>query len=479
MYINGFLSVVFVGPSRFDLKNLATMFRVRKAKVWDFLLWLKHHNRLYADIPLDSDILNLYPDDGVIPGLGDCVVEDNELVASAVFEEETAGFESHPVALLLDPGDSSTSSTTDEEKEITLLEKMGVSDPESVNLNGQTFTALALRNLVPGGSNCAPMPNLIVYRGSRAIGEYNNPDLLPGMYPSLFPLGIGGFEYSTRPTPISFQHQAQYLLNICDRSFRYHHSFMFVALNIIQRQTAHLHTYFTCKRSNFLHIARQLTQVSSRVLENLASRLENEWSLSELGEDEKNAFSLLKHVNTIAARIPGSKASKIFIRNEIRSYYGYFGLPHLFFTFNPSAAHSPILQVMCGDQTVDLSNRFPRLVSARERAIRLAKDPVAAADFFEFSVRCCFEYLLGWDYKKGHSSEDGGILGQLHAFYGTSEYTEHGIPLTSILNYAMNITNHSFLPFLMILSNTTFQTSKSHWTQNLNLVLNTHLPLPM
>ncbi|KAG2106182.1 uncharacterized protein F5147DRAFT_527039, partial [Suillus discolor] len=126
-------------------------------------------------------------------------------------------------------------------------------------------------------------------------------------------------------------------------------------------------------------------------------------------------------VNTIAVRIPGSEASKNFVRNEIRSYFSYFGLPHLFFTFNPSAAHSPIFQVMYGDSSVDLTSHFPRLIAGRKHALRLAHDPVAAADFFEFSWRCCFEYLLGWDFKAGKSSAAGGLFGHICAFYGSSE----------------------------------------------------------
>ena len=59
-----------------------------------------------------------------------------------------------------------------------------------------------------------------------------------------------------------------------------------------------------------------------------------------------------------------------------------------------------------------------------ERAIRLAQDPVAAADFFDFAVTLLFEHLFGWDYKNKQSTERGGILGQLHAFYGTTELTE-------------------------------------------------------
>ena len=81
---------------------------------------------------------------------------------------------------------------------------------------------------------------------------------------------------------------------------------------------------------------------------------------------------------------------------------------------------------MFGDHSVDLTSRFPFLVPSTERALRLAKDPVAAADFFQFCVTCVFEYLFGWDYVAGKSSDRGGILGHLRAFYGTCEFTERG-----------------------------------------------------
>jgi hypothetical protein len=74
---------------------------------------------------------------------------------------------------------------------------------------------------------------------------------------------------------------------------------------------------------------------------------------------EWNALQLLQQINTLSAHVPGSQASKIFVQNEIHNYFGYFGLPHIFFMFNPSPAHSLIFQVMFGDKTVDLSAHFP------------------------------------------------------------------------------------------------------------------------
>ncbi|KAG1734452.1 uncharacterized protein EDB91DRAFT_1250974 [Suillus paluster] len=128
----------------------------------------------------------------------------------------------------------------------------------------------------------------------------------------------------------------------------------------------------------------------------------------------------------MSARIPGSQAAKVYVHNEMCNYYGYFGLPHVFLTFNPSAAHSPIFQVMYGDHSVDLSECFPCMPAGRVCALRLAQDPVAAADFYEFSFKCLFHFLLGWDFEQEQSIKDGGILGHIRAFYGTTEFTECG-----------------------------------------------------
>ena len=413
--INGMLSVVFIGPGKFNPDCLGPMFKIRKHKVWAFLLWLKRHNRLYQDMLLDESIMDLYPEDGTLPDIDKGVVEDIRLNAQKTFLEETAGISEHPAEMVQAHSITLTP--------VVFLEKMGVSDPEGVKLTGRTFTSSALKNLLPSRSE---LPDLVLHRSSSPVAEYDNPDLIPGMFPTLFPLGIAGFDDPARVTKLTFAAQANSLLDVPDRGFRYHHSYIFVVLNIIQRRTAHLQTHLTVRKSKFDSVAKQLASVSPSVLQSLADHLEREGKLGTLSSEEHNAMLLLKQVNTISARIPCSQASKIFVRNEIRSYFSEFGLPHIYFTFNPSVTHSPVFQVMFGDQSVDLTSRFPFLVPSTERALRLAKDPVAAADFFEFCVKCVFEYLFGWDYAAGKSTERGGILGHLRAFYGTSEFTERG-----------------------------------------------------
>jgi hypothetical protein len=152
--VNAFLSIVFIGPEKFDPKRMGMLFHVCRQKIWSFLMWLHHHNALYAQIPLDSSIVSLYPDDGPIPGLADCVIEDHELNANFVFEEETAGFGKHLAGLF--------TSNAAEGEQMVMIEKMGVSDPESDKLTGQSFVASAIRNLLPKDT-AESRPDLVIH----------------------------------------------------------------------------------------------------------------------------------------------------------------------------------------------------------------------------------------------------------------------------------------------------------------------------
>jgi hypothetical protein len=93
--VNGLLSVVFIGSRTFKPKYLGNMYRIRKSKVWRFLQWLKRHNRLYANVSLDESTMELYPDDGYLPGIEGSVVHDRKSDAEDIFKEETAGISEH------------------------------------------------------------------------------------------------------------------------------------------------------------------------------------------------------------------------------------------------------------------------------------------------------------------------------------------------------------------------------------------------
>jgi len=52
--INSILTVVFIGSGKFNPQHMGSMLKIRKNKVWQFLIWLKNNNRLYHNMPLDA-----------------------------------------------------------------------------------------------------------------------------------------------------------------------------------------------------------------------------------------------------------------------------------------------------------------------------------------------------------------------------------------------------------------------------------------
>ena len=153
--------------------------------------------------------MNTYPDNGLLPGLEHRVFENHTLNPVKIFTEETAGFSEHP-AQLMKVGDDLGCDTP-----LLMMEKMGVSDVDNFKISGRSSTASALKNLLPYRS-----PDLIIHHSQKAITEYNNPDLMPGMFPTLFPFGLGGFEHPLRMPKVSFQAHVNALLDIPDKSFR-------------------------------------------------------------------------------------------------------------------------------------------------------------------------------------------------------------------------------------------------------------------
>lgn len=150
--INDLLSVVFIGPGQFKPEYLGAMFRVRKAKVAAFLKFLKQNNCLYSDMEIDVSLLNLYPEDGILPQVETRTIYDSSRNGDKLFAEETAGFTEHPAFYIL--------SSLCQNEITTLLEKTGVSDPEGAKITGRACTAGALRKLLPKDEN---NPDLIIH----------------------------------------------------------------------------------------------------------------------------------------------------------------------------------------------------------------------------------------------------------------------------------------------------------------------------
>ncbi|KAE8231451.1 hypothetical protein CF326_g3538 [Tilletia indica] len=407
------LSCIVIGPRKPRLQDLRGVFTVRRAKVQALLLYLREHCQGYPQFAIDDDALNSLPDDDVPELLMRHVMHESNDNVPSLFARETAGLDVHPAAL------------GDEEEEDpharTFLEHHGLLDINGVSVAAHTRTASALAN-----ATGTERPDLIIRHGSTFIEDYNNPDLFPGMFPTLFPWGTGGFEQKRRKTPLSFARQAKHLLDLADPAFRRHWSFIFIVANIKQRRAIHLGSRLMCQSRDFDRFSTLLRRLNPSVVQRVSEHVARGGSLKTLSGDETEIFSLLKKCELVSSRVPGSKAIMTRARTDIRAYVGKFGIFQLFLTLNPGPSHSPVFQIFFGDESVTLDTRNPTLPSSKARAARVADDPVAASDYFHFHIFAVFQYLLGWDIRKRRSSPEGGILGRLSAFYLVKEHSMRG-----------------------------------------------------
>jgi len=128
--------------------------------------------------------MDLYPDDGYLPGTEATVIHDNPSDGEDTFKEETSGMCERPAELFDAPPESS-----DHEPVRTMTERTGVADLECDRMPGRLFTSAALKNLASDGFEL-----LVLHLGSVAVPEHTSPDHVPGMYPTLFAVGANGFD---------------------------------------------------------------------------------------------------------------------------------------------------------------------------------------------------------------------------------------------------------------------------------------------
>ncbi|KAE8236922.1 hypothetical protein A4X13_0g8983, partial [Tilletia indica] len=340
------------------------------------------------------------------------VVFDNTGAVPSLFDEETAGLEPH--AATIDDEDFGSNEAR------TFLEHHGLLDVNGVGVPAHMRTASALSN-----ATGTERPDLIIQHGSAFVSDYNNPALFPGMFPLLYPWGIGGFE-SKRDVAVSFDKHAIYLLDLEDHAFRRHWSFVFVVANIKQRRAIHVGSKFVCKKKDFDRISRELSELDAQVVKRVAEHVALGGSQQTLSGAERRISTLLKKCELLSVRVPGSQAVMNRARADIRGYIGELGIFQLFLTINPRPEYGPPFQVFYGDTKIDIDVRVPKMPPRSTRAIQVADDPIAAADYFHFHLAAVFEYLFGWNVRSRTSSETGGLLGRLSAFFLVKEHTMRG-----------------------------------------------------
>lgn len=268
----------------------------------------------------------------------------------------------------------------------------------------------------------------MVPRGNKPTNEYLNPELLMGMFPTLFPYGCGGVEDQSRPVNVTLTEQMRYFLAYEDRRFEENDSFLFVVFNMLQRRTACFHAQLMTSRPYFQRSAEKIETLSC---DDIATALANISKQSYSSIVDQRINSLMKHIKAIGGRVMGSAHSRSALRTKIHALCFYLGLPSIFVTVNPADMHSPVALYFAGIN-LNLDNILPQdLCTTYERAHIVTTHPVATAKFFHVLIKNILKYLVL-----------GGILGPTSAYFGTVENQGRG----SLHLHLLIWLNHDFTP---------------------------------
>ncbi|KAG1851161.1 hypothetical protein F4604DRAFT_1592551 [Suillus subluteus] len=291
------ICVLFVGscPPTMDwMHKHGKPLIVCREKIRSVLEWLCEHNKLYRDVTINHESLDMMSDENILP------VHIETLPAETEQAQDT-------LTLRYDSSNTYHENLPSDEEELPstdIFQHVVVTDVDG-SAPAHELHAAALHHVKEKSGGFIQVPH-----GSSPMNEYINPELLLKIYPTLFPYGLGGFEHPRRTHALSFKHQVKHLFNLADRCFQEHYSFLFVVFNILQCRTSLLHTSLKVKCTSFGMVLDSFASVSSAAVHVVAERVGKGDHSTTYTPEEQKVHRLLQEVNGVTAHVPGSSSAR-------------------------------------------------------------------------------------------------------------------------------------------------------------------------
>ncbi|KAL8603445.1 hypothetical protein ACOMHN_053112 [Nucella lapillus] len=279
-------------------------FRVRKQKLLDALLYLKSHNEDYRHIVISRENADLYPEDDIIQSLPQLDPQEIKIPD----EEPTAGNE--------DSAREQASTVDIPGGQLSVVEKL-----RSVLQKGSSNDAPAATEECPRDAADPPQQVPWPKRSDAPVSEFTR-GYFSMAFSDLFPDGRGDMTKPRLGKSPSKKEYYKHLINV-NRAFAKHHSFMFVATNILRRHEA-------LTRGNVF-----------------AKRCADGLTMAELKQHmEEGNEKLLNKLMYFSAPIPGTKQHLRYEADKAVSFVKFFNVTSddsdmftLFKTFSAADLH--------------------------------------------------------------------------------------------------------------------------------------------
>lgn len=397
--------VIFVGskpPTTEWLQKKAKPLVIRREKVRAALIWLKDHNPYYKDITINHSMLDGLAARQILP------VHVEHILPSHAEDVLTSRY---------DPSIPLETNTPAAHEPVP-FQNVVITDVDG-NAPANELRAAAVRHIKKKGGGY-----IEISHDPEPVNEFCNPSLFPMIYPCLFPYGIGGFEDSKRSSKLSLKRHVKHLFSLADRRFQEHYSFLFTSFNILQRRAVLIHSSLKVRKANFKSIAGDFASVSPNAVHIVSERISRGDFATANNDEERKVLNLMKQVKLVTSHVPGSSASRVTMRNEIRGLMMDRGLPSFYITINPADVFNPLVKFLAGSE-IDIDCLMPDDVpNSREQSLLIARNPAVAARFFNIYMKAFISAILGYDPKQ--ENLEGGILGITKAYYGCVEHQGRG-----------------------------------------------------
>jgi hypothetical protein len=220
------ICVIFVSDDQEATANIfeRTPLLVRRGHILRALNWLKLNNPLYTDIVLDYDALNEYPEDGHAP------FPVQRQATNGMIRSQSSTYTGHGI----DTTEAIFAAQHDETESCIPITTTGTFDVEEAEISLNHRKIAALQHLKSGGAFVKTSTS------TEILPTRNNPEVYGMLWPTLFPYGVGIFEDPVRLQkvdshdfkPIALKKHVSRYLQLADRRFQTHLTFIFAMHNI-------------------------------------------------------------------------------------------------------------------------------------------------------------------------------------------------------------------------------------------------------
>ncbi|ETM46468.1 hypothetical protein L914_08643 [Phytophthora nicotianae] len=205
--------------------------------------------------------------------------------------------------------------------------------------------------------------HVIVRRSSAIMSDFDKPFWIYA-FVELFPFGRGGLD-EPRSIPIGIEEYIRYCLRLSPRRHARHHSFTFVAFDVLARHRAMQAVYLRAKMAPSA-VAMTTSIRREELVEHLRSRENHLQNLSKntfgapAPHAEQNIRNLFSLISTGMRAHFGSNEERSRARSNLLAMQLAYGQPSIFFTISPSSSSSYRVAALGGaveDELLDAVNQ--------------------------------------------------------------------------------------------------------------------------